>query len=191
MELPVFSVVAKTSHNSAARIMLKSLLVTTLMLGGTEFPVRAQVAPEEAQSKIVQRDRTIKVRLKRSGLRDEWILVKISNDDAGQTVKAYHTTKVKKRLLSSLVSGVVNFGAGSFPVPDINFHGWVDHPTQRLTFIPEGCDATILDPQSICTIKGTDTLRLPMGMKIQAGQLTIEYLEESLVRSVTLRIPSE
>jgi hypothetical protein len=203
MQSPILSVVTKISQSPVTRNVLQSLLLTTLMLGVMEVPVHAQVVPGEMQAEMMQPDRTIKVRLKRSGVDDEWVRVEISNDAAGETLRAYHTTRVKQRLLSTLITGVANFGSealvseltdgydGPVPVPDINFHRWADHPTQHLTFVPEGCDAEISDRQSICAIRGTDTLRLPVGTEIQAGQLTIEYLEESLVRSVTLIIPSE
>jgi hypothetical protein len=202
MKSPALSAVAQTSH-ATSRSIVQSLLVAMLMLGVIEFPVHAQGAPEEAQSKIEQPNRSIKVRLKRSGLRDEWIRVEIGNDGTDQTVRAYHTSQVKNQFLSTLATVATNFGAESLaseiikdyegPVftPDISFYRWVDHPTQRLTFIPEGCDATIIDPKSTCVIRGTDTLKLPTDTKIESGQLTIEYIEESLARSVTLSIPSE
>jgi hypothetical protein len=245
MKLSICSVVPKTDRNSTTRIIIQSLLQTTLIFGVTAVPVHAQVAPEKMSSKIsqpratnvklnssifqkewgiiksdnnvplraqvlpaklqpkiLQSERIIKIGLNRSGLKDEWAVVKIGTDDAGQTVNVYHTSQVRNDLLSTVVTLVGNFATESLVkevikgytgpvfIPDINFHWWADHSTRNLTFIPDGCDAKIL-PQSTCVIRGTDTLMLPAGMKIQAGQLTMEYLEESLVRSVTLRVPSE
>lgn len=154
----------------------------------------------------------IKVRLKLSGPDNEWIRIETSNNWAGGTVlTAYHIKRVRQRLLSNLATGLLSFGAeelaseaidgydGPVPIPNINFYRWAEHETRRIVFVPDGCSdnsPALLGSeqqlrQSSCVITGTNFITLPVGMDVRVGLLTIEYSEQELVRTITLRVPLE
>jgi hypothetical protein len=150
----------------------------------------------------------LKVRLEISGPDDEWIRIEMSDrTEGGTSVMAYHTKRIRKELLSNVVTRIAEFSArslareaidgygGPVPIPDINFHRWADHETRRIFFVPDGClDRTPVLPgnsQPSCLIAGDDTIVLPEGMDFQAGVFTIEYAEKDLIRSIAFRIPSK
>lgn len=170
--------------------------------------------PEQRQSTSLENEanQIIKVRLKLSGPDNEWIRIETSNNRAGGTVlTAHHTKRVRQRLLSNLVTGLLSFGAeelasevvdgydGPVPVPDINFYRWIAHKTRRIVFVPDGCSGNFPAPlgngqqpeQSSCVITGTNFITLLAGMDIHAGLLTIEYVEQDLVRTITFKVPPE
>ncbi len=149
--------------------------------------------------KLTVQTQVIKLRLKTSGERNEWIRIEIS----GNTVKLLHTTRDK-----SFVSDILNNLASLAPVPylpDIfNFYNWYDHPTIGVAFESNSCillqrlksKKSVLTNSRIsgfpsCTITGTDSVVLTTGMDIHYGQFTIVYKENNLVRSITFRIPAK
>lgn len=155
-------------------------------------------------------NQTIRVRLALSGADNEWIKIETSNSEGAMTLRAYHTTRVRRTLLSEITTNLLSFGLGeiasdaidgfngSIPVPGVNFYRWADHKTRGIAFVPDGCSETFFNfsenaqpVQSNCAIKGTDSIRLPAGTDIHAGLLTIQYLEEELTRSITFRVPSK
>lgn len=156
-------------------------------------------------------NQTIRVRLALSGPDNEWIRIETSSSETGATtLRAYHTTRVRRTLLSEVTTNLLSFGlgevasdaidgfSGSVPIPDINFHRWANHETQGIAFVPDGCSETFFDfsenaepIQSGCAITGTDSIRLPAGTDIHAGFFTIQYVEEELTRSITFRVPPE
>lgn len=156
-----------------------------------------------------QSNQIIKVRLKLSGPDDEWIRIETSSNESGETVlSAYHTKRVRQKLWSNVATGVLGLGAGELvdeviddydgpvPIPSINVYRWADHATRRIAFVPVGCsdmptslgDRLRLGKTS-CVLTGTKSITLPAGMDIRVGLLTIEYLEEELVRTITFEVP--
>jgi hypothetical protein len=121
----------------------------------------------------------IKIQLDRSGEKDEWI--KIEQQD--RTIKVRHTTQVKDDLVSGIFDGALSFVPVPLPFIELNKYNWKDHRVTRITFQPDGCQG------NSCKITGSNTLTLPENTSIYAGLLTIEYQEENLLRSLSLRIP--
>jgi hypothetical protein len=124
----------------------------------------------------------IKINLDSSGDDDEWVRIEKQDNQ----VKLLHTTKVK----DSLTSGVLNGALGLVPLPvplpiEANKYNWEDHRVTRVTFQPDGCQT------DSCILTGRDTLTLPEKANIYSGVLTVEYQEEELKRSLSLRIPAD
>jgi hypothetical protein len=123
----------------------------------------------------------IKIQLDRSGEKDEW--VQIAKQD--NKIKVKHTTQVKDDLVSGIFDGALSFVPVPLPFVEANKYNWEDHQVTKIIFQPDGCK---LDS---CKITGTKTLILPEGTNIYSGLLTIEYQEEKLSRSLSLRVPTD
>ncbi|MGL5075876.1 MAG: hypothetical protein ACRDBG_08535, partial [Waterburya sp.] len=123
----------------------------------------------------------IKIQLDRSGEKDEW--VQIAKQD--NKIKVKHTTQVKDDLVSGIFDGALGFVPVPLPFVEVNEYNWENHRVTRITFQPDGCKS------NSCTITGTNTLTLPEGTNIYNGLLTVEYQEEKLSRSLTLRVPTD
>jgi hypothetical protein len=169
----------------------------------------AQQNSEDENSSANKGNETMRVRLDVSGPNDEWIRMDIRDDTRAKVIRAYHTTRVRRQLLSRLVRGAISFGVrelldeviddgydGPVPVPPINFYRWADHKRQRIAFIPDGCLFNTLmlgsneeSGATSCVILGTESVALPLGTNIRAGLFMIEYTERNLVRSITFRLP--
>ncbi len=180
--------------------------------GNTPGTQQEKPNPGQRQSTPLENgaNQIIKVRLKLSGLDNEWIRIETSNNRAGGTVlTAYHTKRVQRTLLSNLATGLISFGAeelaseaingydGPVPIPDINFYRWANHETRRIVFVPDGCSDNSPAPlnneqqpgPSSCVITGTNSITLPAEIDIRLGLLTIEYAEQDLVRTITFKVP--
>jgi hypothetical protein len=121
----------------------------------------------------------IKIQLDRSGKKDEWIKIEKQENK----IKVKHTTQVKDNLVSGIFDSALSFVPVPLPFVEVNKYNWKDHQVTRITFQPDGCQS------NSCIIKGSNTLTLPDKTNIYRGLLTVEYLEENLLRSLTLRIP--
>lgn len=154
-----------------------------------------------------------RIRLDLDGDNDEWIVVERRRTENGVVLSAYHTSRVRRDLLSAGATGLVRFGTGELVeeiidgydgpvfVPRINIHRWADHETQRIVFIPDDCQADgpvseaiadmspeeVQSPES-CEISGTDSITVPNGTDLDTGSLMIEYVEKDLVRTVTFQM---
>jgi hypothetical protein len=172
---------------------MKPTMAQTVNVAQTSPPLSVQASQEQS----------IKVRLGVSGVDNEWI--RIDGNLATGTLTVYHTTRVRQALLSDVATALLGVGAGALvseaidgyngpvPTPNLNFHRWVDHQTRRLLFVPDDCSEASSTPErnlpSPCTISGTNTIALPPNTNIRAGTWTIEYTEETLIRTIAFRIP--
>ncbi|MGL5940501.1 MAG: hypothetical protein ACRC2S_08965 [Waterburya sp.] len=139
----------------------------------SKFPQNSNCLQEPPQ--------VIKIQLDRSGEKDEW--VQIAKQD--NKIKVKHTTQVKDDLVSGIFDGALSFVPVPLPFVEVNEYNWKNHRVTRITFQPDGCKS------NSCTITGTNTLTLPEGTNIYDGLLTVEYQEEKLSRSLTLRVPTD
>jgi hypothetical protein len=123
----------------------------------------------------------IKIQLDRSGEKDEWIKI----EQQENKIKVKHTTQVKDDLVSGIFDGALSFVPVPLPFVEANKYNWKDHRVTRITFQPDGCKS------ESCIITGIDTLTLPEKTNIYSGVLTVEYQEEELRRSLSLRVPTD
>ena len=163
-----------------------------------EFPLNSRCegytsSPQEAANEDNQ---IVKVKLETSGPNNEWIRLEMQPNATGEMVlKAYHTTRSRKGLLSGAIDGVLG-AVSPVPLPGIfNFYRWGDHQTLSLAFQPDSCSSSSTgnaqQKATSCTITGIDSLVLPASADIHAGVFTIGYQEEDLARSIGFRVPSE
>lgn len=163
-----------------------------------EFPLnsRCEGYTSSPQAAANEDNQVVKVRLETSGPNNEWIRLEMQPNATGEMVlKAYHTTRSKKGLLSGGIDAALG-AVSPVPLPGIfNFYRWGDHQTLSLAFQPDSSpsSATGNDQQkaSSCTITGIDSLVLPASADIRTGVFTIGYQEEELTRSIAFRVPSE
>lgn len=135
-----------------------------------------------ANSQCQQSIEVIKLKLNRSGEKDEWIEIEKRDD----RVKLWHSTKVK----DGLISGILNAGLEAIPIPvplpELNKYNWQDHQTIKVSFQSDACK------NANCVVSGTaDTLIMPKRMNLHGGMFTLSYEEENLKRSVSFRIPPQ
>jgi hypothetical protein len=123
----------------------------------------------------------IKIQLDRSGEKDEWIKIEKQENK----IKVKHTTQVKDDLVSGIFDGALSFVPVPLPFIETNKYNWKDHRVTRITFQPDGCQS------NSCIITGSDTLTLAEKTSIYGGVLTVEYQEEGLRRSLSLRVPTD
>jgi hypothetical protein len=143
----------------------------------------------------------IKLRLETSGPDNEWIRIETEQMTDNRVINAYHTTRIRRGLLSDVANGAIGTTASllsPLPVPfGVNFHRWEDHPTLSLAFKPDECptDLPQFDNQRFnsrtCLISGAESLILPVQLNIHEGVFTIEYQEKDLIRTITFRLPLE
>ncbi len=193
-------------------LLCQQLPINSRCTGYTSESQQGETNLGQRQSSFPQRkaNQVIKVRLRLSGLDNEWIRIEMSNNGTEDNVlTAYHTKRVRRKLLSNLSSSALRVGTeklasevidgydGPVPVPDINFYRWANHETRRIVFVPNGCSESFptlpgqQPKQSSCVITGTTSITLPSEADIRAGLLTIEYAEEELIRTITFRVSSE
>lgn len=177
---------------------------------------RDRLYTQQEDSSVSESAQVIKIRLEISGPDNEWIRLETIDRENNTVLSAYHTRRVRRTLISNIVTGLVEAGTeelageiidgydGPVIVPDINFYRWADHTTRRIFYVPDGCteDAPVLPEatspggsdasnQTHCIVAGTDTVTLPPGTNIRTGTIILEYIEQDLVRSIAFRIPPE
>lgn len=96
-------------------------------------------SPQEAAK---ENNQIVKVRLKTSGTDNEWIRLEMQPDATGEMIlKAAHTTRVRKGLLSGVIGGTIE-AVSLLPSSIFNFYKWDDHQTLSLTFQLDNCSSS-------------------------------------------------
>lgn len=216
--------------------LLVSVSTVVLLHQGTAQPTNAQEAEldvhcqrvafstqcqsrlhtQQENSSVSESAQVIKIKLEISGPDNEWIRLETIDRENSTVLSAYHTRRVRRTLISNIVTGLVEVSTeelagevidgydGPVIVPDINFYRWADHTTRRIFYVPDGCtEEAIILPEAVspeesnasnqtsCIIAGTDTITLPPDTNIRTGTIILEYIEQDLVRSIAFRIPPE